>query len=155
MTDDMPINLIDANQAREAIRQSPHLEPILQAMLKDDVPVLLINQGIEPFNIPSAGRPWIVLIQDDPAPGNLSRGPEGFDRKSLETAIQAATLAVVVACDPTKEAYARAADEAVVRHNNAVLIETWLTHGVQWADFIKKTSPDICLVVAAVPSGQA
>jgi hypothetical protein len=155
MTDDMPITRLSADEAIEAIRQAPHLAPIFQAMFKDNVHVLPINQGVEPFDFPSAGRPWILLIQDDPEPGNLSLGPEGFDRKSLETAIQAATLAAVVAGDPITEIYARVASEAAHSHNNAVLIETWLTHESQWTSLIKETKPDIQLVLGTVQSGQA
>lgn len=155
MTEDVPVPRLGADEVIEAIKQDPYLAPIYQAMLKDDVHVLPISQGIEPFDLPSTGQPWIVFIQDDPKPGNLSLGPEGFDRKSLETAIQAATLAAVMASDPIAEIYGRVANEAVVRHNNAVLIETWLMHEDQWTDLIKSTKPDIQLAVGSVPSGHA
>ena len=155
MTDDKPITHIDSAQALEAIKQAPHLAPIFQAVLKDDVHVLNIHQGTRPFDIPSTGRPWILFIEDDPKPGNRSLGPDGFDQRSLEAAIQVVSLAAVMACDPITEIYARVAHEAAAQHNNAVLIETWLTHENQWTGFIKKIGPDIQLVVGSVQSGLA
>ncbi len=154
MTDKRIIR-IGADEAIETLKQAPYLAPFLKAILENDIHVLPIDQGIKPFGIPSMGRPWIVVIQDDPKPGNLSLGPEGFDRKSLEAAIQAATLAAVMACDPIMEIYATVANEAAVKHNNAILVETWLTHESQWTKLIKKTNPDIQLTLGTVESGRA
>ena len=154
MTDDMPITHLGVDEAMEAIRRAPYLAPILQAILKDDVHVLQISQGIEPFNIPSAGRPWILWLHDDPA-DHATLGPDGFDKKSLEIATQAATLAVVIACEPIAELYAKVANEAAVKHNNAILVDTWLAHDDAWCKFIKAVDEDIHLAVGTARSSRA
>ena len=154
MTDDTQTIRITADQVKETIKQAPHLAPIHQAVLKHDAHVLLIKQDTNPFDPPEKGRPWIVFIQDDPKPGKLSLGPDGFDRGSLEAAIKASSVSVVMACEPITELYARAAS-AAIDHSNVVFIETWLTHEDQWTSLIKETKPDIKLLVGSVRPGRA
>lgn len=155
MGDDRSTVRIDAEQVNEMVKRHPYVEPILQAVLTHDVPFMPIRQGTKPFEVPSTEKPWILFLQDDPKPGNRSLGPDGFDRRSLESAIQASSLAVVMACDPIEDFYALVADEATVNHNNAMLVETWLTHEDQWTRLIKRIKPDIQLALGTVRSGRA
>ena len=111
-----------------------------------------MNQGRSPFDLPSTDRPTIILVGDDV---EAAHGPDGFDRQSLRSLVQAAHLAVVVSCAALPVFYSAGAFVAAVGHRSALIVETRPAQELPWIAFIRSVCPEIPILVGTVKGGRA
>lgn len=99
----------------------------------------LQDQEQVPFTVP-AGRPWVVVIGDDPADPETSMGPHGFHTGSLAALLGAATDVTIIACEIIPELYERQAVLAAGGFSG-VIIETRPQHADAWMAFVAIVAP--------------
>jgi hypothetical protein len=127
-----------------------YLRPIIAAV-RDHGVTLGFAEGQAPVKVQSDG-PAIVVIGDDFK--NAALGPTAFHQESILSFLDRCAAAVIVACEPLPAAYLSAANDAVLRRQNVLIVETRIEQERAWQKFIEGRRPTIRILVATVkPAG--
>ncbi len=135
-----------------AIEHGRYLSPLYQAVRDFGCALVIVTQGLEPFDLVTAGMPVILVLGDDL---DEALGPAAFDAKSLRRLLKGVRLAAVVACEPLPEIYASAARHAVLLRKDVVLVETQPEQEIAWVNLIKSIEPDTAFLLGSVKGGTA
>lgn len=121
-----------------AIPHAPaNLVPLLTAVRDYGLTFTMVAQSRQRFEVPETG-PAVVIIGDDLA---RSLGPPGFHVRCLRRLLGRATVVAVMAGEAVVSFYARMAREAVERRAVIVLIETQVSHELEWSILIEEAAP--------------
>jgi hypothetical protein len=123
-----------------------YLKPLIAAVRDHDVSLGFV-EGKAPIKMRSDG-PAIVVIGDDFE--NASLGPAAFHQESVLEFVDRCASAVIVSCEPLPAAYLSAANDAILRRQNVLLVETRVEHELAWEKLIESRRPTIRILVATV-----
>ena len=135
-----------------AIEHGRHLAPLYEAVRDFGCALVVVPQGLGPFDLPVADMPAIIVLGDDL---DEALGPAAFDAKSLRRSLKGVRLAAIVACEPLPEIYASAARHAVLLRKNVVIVETQPEHEIAWVNLIRSIAPDTAFLLGSVHGGTA
>ncbi len=135
-----------------AIEHGRHLAPLYEAVRDFGCALVVVPQGLEPFELLTADMPCIIVLGDDLVE---ALGPAAFDAKSLRRALKGVRLAAIVGCGPSPEFYESAARHAVLLRKNVVIVETQPEHEIAWVNLIRSIAPDTAFLLGSVRGGTA
>jgi len=127
-----------------------HLRPVYAVMRSSGTALLLIQQRLGRFDMPTRSG-WVALVLDDT---DRALGPSAFHSKSMRRLIQAATHIAIIASDIVPGVYATAAGVAAMGLR-CLIIETLPEYEAAWLHLVEREAPRTKPLLCTVAEGTA